>query len=187
MLRIKDVFNVRDGFFEYINYTVNSFSFDELNFMFISQYGERLLSPLVETLLDGNNILSQEKLEYLGGIIRKSYSKCWDGEASIIYNDFNPFDNYHETLEVYRNNLNNNTTNVNNRIYAFNSQSASDKDESTSQSNGGFNESMTSTKHGLANGNYADIVESALRVHALKLVDIIFNDVKHFISLNLYR
>ena len=62
-----------------------------------------------------------------------------------------------------------------------------DKDNTSQTSEGGLNETVTQTKKGLANGNYSDIIEQALKVKAIKLVDIVFNDIKWYISLNLYK
>ena len=186
-MKIKDVLSLKQGFFSFINYNIDNFTFPQLDLLFLTKYGEREISPIIESLLDENNKLSNEKLEILGEIIRNMFAHSWDNQNTILEHEFNPLENYYETLETTRNSTNNSTTNVDNNTYAFNSLDAVDKDNTNQTSEGGLNETITQTKKGLANGNYSDIIEQALKVKAIKLVDIVFNDIKWFISLNLYK
>ena len=75
---------------------------------------------------------------------------------------------------------------MDNNTSAFNSLDAVDKDNTNQTSEGGLNENVKQTKKGLANGNYSDIIEQALKVKAIRLVDIVFNDITWFVSLNIY-
>ena len=115
------------------------------------------------------------------------FAFSWNNQSDILEAEFNPIQNYYETLETTREIENTNTTNTDNNTYAFNSIESVDKDNSTQTSEGGVNETTTQTKKGLANANYCDIIEQALKVKAIKLVDIVFNDIKWFISLNIYK
>ena len=186
-MRIKDVINTTQGFFQFINYTIDSFTFPQLDFLFLSKYGEREISPIIESLLDENKQLSNDKLQMLGDIIRNMFAHSWDNQNTVLTAEYNPLENYYETLETTRNSTNNSITNVDNNTYAFNSLDAVDKDNTNQTSEGGLNESITQTKKGVANANYGDIIEQALKVKAIRLVDIVFNDIKWFISLDLYR
>lgn len=185
-MRIKDVLSIEQGFFSFINYEIDSFTFSQLDLLFLSKYGEREISPIIESLLDENKQLSNAKLELLGAIINKMFSHSWDSQNAVLTAEYNPLENYYETLETVRESENNNTTNTDNNTYAFNSIDSVDKDNTSQTSEGGLNETITQTKKGLANTNYADIIEQALKVKAIRLVDIVFNDIKWFISLNLY-
>lgn len=185
-MRIKDVLNIEQGFFKFINYTIDSFTFPQLDFLFLSKYGEREISPMIESLLDENEQLSNDKLQMIGDIIRNMFAHSWDSQNAVLTTEYNPLENYYETLETIRNSTNNSTTNVDNNTYAFNSLDAVDKDNTNQTSEGGLNETVTQTKKGLANGNYSDIIEQALKVKAIRLVDIVFNDIKWFVSLNIY-
>ena len=186
-MRIKDVINITQGLFKFINYTIDNFTFTQLDLLFLSKYGEREISPIIEGLLDGEGSLSNEKLALLGEIIRGMFAHSWDSQNVVLTAEFNPLENYYETLETTRNSTNNSTINTDNNTYAFNSLDAVDKDNSNQTSEGGQNESITQTKKGIANANYDDIIEQALKVKAIRLVDIVFNDIKWFISLDLYR
>ena len=179
-MRIKDVLSLEQGFFSFINYKIDNFTFPQLDLLFLTKYGEREISPIIESLLDESNKLSNEKLEILGDIIRNMFAHSWDSQNTILEHEFNPLENYYETLETTRTNTDNNT-------YAFNSLDAVDKDNTSQTSEGGLNETVIQTKKGLANTNYDDIIEQALKVKAIKLVDIVFNDIKWFVSLNLYK
>lgn len=185
-MRIKDVLSIEQGFFKFINYPVDNFTFPQLDLLFLSKYGEREISPIIESLLDENQQLSNEKLQVLGDVIRNMFAHSWDSQNAILTAEYNPLENYYETLATTRNSTNNSTTNTDNNTYAFNSLESVDKDNTSQTSEGGLNETITQTKKGLANGNYSDIVEQALKVKAIRLVDIVFNDIKWFISLNLY-
>ena len=186
-MRIKDVINTTQGFFQFINYTIDSFTFPQLDFIFLTKYGDREISPIIESLLDENKQLSNEKLELLGGIIRSMFAHSWDSQNAVLTAEFNPLENYYETLETARNSTNNSTINTDNNTYAFNSLDAVDKDNTSQTSEGGLNENVKQTKKGVVNANYDDIIENALKVKAIRLVDIVFNDIKWFISLDLYR
>lgn len=185
-MRIKDVLSIEQGFFAFINYEIDNFTFPQLDLLFLTKYGEREISPIIESLLDENKQLSNAKLELLGAIINNMFSHSWDSQNAVLTAEYNPLENYYETLETVRESENNNTTNTDNNTYAFNSVDSVDKDNTSQTSEGGLNETITQTKKGLANTNYADIIEQALKVKAIRLVDIVFNDIKWFISLNIY-
>lgn len=185
-MRIKDVLSIEQGFFKFINYTIDNFTFPQLDLLFLTKYGEREISLIIESLLDENQRLSDEKLQVLGDVIRDMFSHSWDSQNAVLTAEYNPLENYYETLATTRNSTNNSITNTDNNTYAFNSLEAVDKDNTNQTSEGGLNETITQTKKGLANGNYSDIVEQALKVKAIRLVDIVFNDIKWFVSLNLY-
>ena len=185
-MRIKDVLSVEQGLFKFINYPIDNFTFPQLDLLFLSKYGEREISPIIESLLDANKQLSDEKLVLLGDVIRNMFAHSWDSQNTVLTTEYNPLENYYETLETTRNSTNNSTTNTDNNTYAFNTLDAVDKDNTNQTSEGGSNETITQTKKGLANGNYSDMVEQALRVKSIRLVDIVFSDIKWFVSLNLY-
>ena len=185
-MRIKDVLSVEQGLFKFINYPIDNFTFPQLDLLFLSKYGEREISPIIDSLLDANKQLSDEKLVLLGDVIRNMFAHSWDSQNTVLTTEYNPLENYYETLETTRNSTNNSTTNTDNNTYAFNTLDAVDKDNTNQTSEGGSNETITQTKKGLANGNYSDMVEQALRVKSIRLVDIVFSDIKWFVSLNLY-
>lgn len=185
-MKIKDIFTLETGLFSFINYQVDDFTFHQLDLLFLSKYGEREISPMIEALLDENKQLTTPKLQLLGDIIRNMYAHTWDNQNVILTSEYNPLENYYELLETVRDTTNSNTTNVDNNTYSFNSLESVDKDNTNQTSNDNLNETITQTKKGLANGNYSDIIDQALKVKAIRLVDIVFNDVKWFISLNIY-
>lgn len=186
-MRIKDIISIEQGFFAFINYEIGDFTFAQLDLLFLTKYGEREISPIIETLLDENKQLSNAKLELLGTIIRNMFANSWDSQNDVLMAEYNPLENYYEKLETTKENLHSDTTNTDNNTYAFNSLDSVDKDNTNQTNNGGFNETITQTKKGLANTNYDDIIEQALKVKAIRLVDIVFSDIKWFISLNLYE
>ena len=153
----------------------------------MSKFGEREISPIIESLLNDENKLTTANITILGQIIYNMFAHSWDNQNVVLTAEYNPLENYYETLETSKESENTNTTNTDNNTYAFNSLDSVDKDNTSQTSEGGINESITQTKRGVANANYSDIIESALKVKAIRLVDIVFNDIKWFISLNLYK
>lgn len=185
-MRIKDIISIEQGFFSFINYNIDNFTFAQLDLLFLTKYGEREISPIIESLLDENKQLTNAKLELLGAIIHNMFVHSWNNQNDVLTTEYRPLENYYETLETTRTNLHNDTTNTDNNTYAFNSLDSVDKDNTNQTNNGGANETITQSKRGLANGDYSDIIEKALQVKAIRLVDIVFNDIKWFISLSLY-
>ena len=184
-MKIKEV--ITSGLFECINYQIDNFTFDQLDFLFLTKYGERELSPTLESLLNENNEITKPNLELLGQIINKMFSNSWNSQNVILTHEFVPFENYYETITTTREVLNESNTNTDNNTYAFNSIDSVDKDNTIQTNMGNTNENVTQTKKGLQGMNYSDIVDQALKIKALKLVDIVFNDIKWFISLDLYK
>lgn len=186
-MKINEVLTVDSGIFAYIKYNITGFTFAQLDLLFITKYGEREISPIIESLLDENKQLSSEKRELLGSIIYNMFSYNWDNQNTVLTYEFNPIENYYEVLETTRTGENTNTTNTDNNTFAFNSIESVDRDNTNQTSESGTNETIKQTKKGLQTNKYSDMVESALKVKSLRLIDIVFNDVKWFISLNLYK
>lgn len=185
-MKLKDVISIEQGLFKFINYQVETFTFTELDLLFLTQYGEREIAPVVEYMVN-DGVLSDESLSKIGQLINKMFHDSWDDSAIILDFEYEPFDNYKEVIETHRKNENSNTTNIDNNTYGFNSVTEVDRDNTNQTSEGGINEDIIQTKHGLTNGNYLDIIETALKAKALKLVDVIFEDVKGFMSLDVYK
>ena len=184
MIHIKDV--LKSGLFASINYTIPDFTFDELDMLFNMKYGERIISPSVKALLNDENVLTPENMQLLGKIIFNMFHSQWDSQSTILSYNIEPYMNYYEIVESARKTKGNANINTDNSVYAYDSVEASDKDKSTQQS---LNEGTDDTKiekKGFTSQNQFDIMDNALRVKAIKLLDIVFNDIKWFVSLDLY-
>lgn len=184
IIHIKDV--LKSGLFASINYNIPDFTFDELDMLFNMKYGERIISPSVKALLNDENTLTSENMQLLGKIIFNMFHNQWDSQSTILSHNIEPYMNYYEIVESARKTTGNANINTDNSVYAYDSVEASDKDKSTQQS---LNEGTDDTKiekKGFTSQNQFDIMDNALRVKAIKLLDIIFNDIKWFVSLDLY-
>ena len=184
-MRIKDV--IKGGLFESINYQIDNFTFNELDFLFLTKFGEREITPTLEALLDENNEITKPNLDLLGQIINKMFSHSWDSQNTILTHEFTPFDNYYETITTNRDISNESNSNTDINTYAFDSLESVDKDNTLQTNTGNTLETITQTKKGLQGASYNDMIEQALKIKALKLVDIVFNDIKWFISLDIYK
>lgn len=183
MMKVKDVFT--NGLFRYINYTIDPFTNIELDFIFLSKYGEREISPIVERLIiDG--VIQVEDMEMLGSVINKTYGPSWESQDAVLSYEFTPFENYYETVTVQKESSNTNTGINEDSIYAFNSINSSDTAKREVSNENNLTEEETQTRKGLRGVDYSDIYDQALRIKALKLVDIIMRDVKNFTTLDVY-
>lgn len=184
MIHIKDV--LKSGLFSAINYSIPDFTHNELDMLFNMKYGDRIISPSVQALLNDENVLTPENMQLLGKIILNMFHNQWDSQSTILAHNIEPYMNYYEIVESARKTTGNANINTDNRVYAYDSVEASDKDKSTQQSLNNGTDDTKIEKKGFTSQNQFDIIDSALRVKAIKLLDIVFNDVKWFVSLDLY-
>ncbi len=98
---IKTVFPITDGLFSHMNYTFRAeLTKANLDLMFVSNYGKRNPSPVVETIQSeyGEKLSSQE-LTTLAAIIVEMYSPKWDKLAEIYDIEYDPIHNYLDEWE----------------------------------------------------------------------------------------
>ena len=110
-LKVKRMFPLINGIFHYINYQFPeeiTITDDQLDLLFISSWGMRLVAPIVLTLRDDpweDSQLSTTELTYLGSLIKNMYQNKWDRLASVLELEYDPIhnysDTYHEELEEH--------------------------------------------------------------------------------------
>lgn len=98
---IKKMFPITDGLFSKMNYQFkHDISKTSLDLMFVSNYGKRNPSPVVETIQDeyGEQLTSQE-LTTLAAIIVEMYKPKWDKLGNIYDIEYDPIHNYLDQWE----------------------------------------------------------------------------------------
>lgn len=97
--RVKDVFPIANGLFSHSSY---SFPMDpgQMDLLFYADYGLKTVAPLVDTILAGDEELSEAKLTLLGTMLVNKYKNKWDRDKAVAESEYDPMhnflDEYHE-------------------------------------------------------------------------------------------
>ena len=75
----------------------NDYISNELDLAFISAFGGRKISPLVDNCLDINGKLTDLKQNLIGTTIFSLYNKMWEKEYATIGFEYDPIENYSMT------------------------------------------------------------------------------------------
>ena len=103
-LKVKKMFPLINGIFHYIDYEFPqeiTITDDQLDLLFISSWGMRLVAPIVLVLRDDpwdNDALTVEELTYLGNLIKNMYKYKWDKLADVLSLEYDPIHNYSDTF-----------------------------------------------------------------------------------------
>lgn len=159
LTRVKEVLNPTSNLFQAINYDFGTFSVTQqmLNVVWSSRYSERWAAPLLELFIetDSEGNKSLVDIELLGRYLKELYQHKWDKLVEVAILEYDPIHNFSDTLvediddtdnetrtddltrTVAENRTDNltetrnlaNTQNTENRIYGFDSNTATDSDE----------------------------------------------------------
>lgn len=93
---VKKIFPITDGLFSHMNYTFRAeLTKANLDLMFVSNYGKRNPSPVVETIQsEYGETLSSQELTTLAAIIVEMYGEKWDKIGDIYDIEYDPIHNY---------------------------------------------------------------------------------------------
>ena len=116
-LKVKRMFPLINGIFHYIDYQFPEeieITDDQLDLLFISSWGMRVVAPIVLVLRDGpwdDGALTEQELIYLGALIKNMYKYKWDKLAELLSLEYDPIHNYSDTFheEVVEDGTDNNT------------------------------------------------------------------------------
>jgi len=103
-LKVKRMFPLTNGIFHYINYQFPEeieITDDQLDLLFISSWGMRIVAPIVLVLRDGpweDGVLTEQELTYLGALIKNMYKYKWDKLAKLLSLEYDPIHNYSDTF-----------------------------------------------------------------------------------------
>ena len=99
--KIKQILPINNGLFSKMSYTFPSgITKSNLDLMFISNYGQRNPSPIVETIQsDYGEVLTAQELETLANSIVEMYKDRWDKLGNIYDIEYDPIHNYLDEWE----------------------------------------------------------------------------------------
>lgn len=205
-IRVKEVFPIKNGLFShiplyFIGLTVTDFNFandDEADLLLLSKCGNRLITPIVEMLLDDNNKLSEEALKTLGSLILSEYGDTWKHVKDALILEYNPLKNSVYTEKE--------TTNTEGEA-GETGQETSENDVSTFDTNPVNYASAGKTKNDTSNSannkqlvertlertsngtgySGSELIQSEINMRiANRLIELVLNDVKNYIALAIY-
>lgn len=99
---VKDVFPISHGLFSTIDYDFGDMGNDDIDVLFITDFGMKRVAPLVEYILGTDTELSAEKLAVIGSMLLKKYKNKWDRAQAIINTDYDPIHNYLDEYQEHR-------------------------------------------------------------------------------------
>ena len=93
---IKQILPITDGLFNHMSYTFKGgLTKNSLDIMFVSNYGKRNPSPIVETIQsEYGEQMSSTELTALAGVILEMYKPKWDKLGKVYDIDYDPIHNY---------------------------------------------------------------------------------------------
>lgn len=97
---VKEIFPIVNGIFGHMNYTFREeVTKGTLDLMFVSNYGNKNPSPIVEIVLDEEDELTSAQLTTLAAAALEMYKPKWDKLAEIYDIEYDPIHNYLDEWE----------------------------------------------------------------------------------------
>lgn len=198
--KVKEVFPIDNGLMSGIMAELPDLftQATDLDLLLISKCGNRLITPIVELLLDSSGTLPQSSILRLAKLIASEYGDGWTRIKSALTVEYNPLTSgtYHEEItEESEGETGDNTNETSNQdVSAFNTTPGSylsdGKSTSESQSAGTDKRSLTRTLDRTSNNtNYrtSDVLraEIDMRINS-RLTETVITDVKNYIAMQIY-
>ena len=191
LIRYDEIFTVSRGVFNHCNFSVEGYTVEELNLLCLTNFGSYYLAPVVTYLLDWKNI-DDENLILLGELIGKRFGRQWVQCKELLNENYSVLANY-ETIEQeeYNSSINvsdENLTNQNSDVFAFNSDESVPNTQNASQSKSNkvneINTIRTKRNSGY-NASYTprQMISEEIEFRRRSLVDYIMIDLKEYLTL----
>lgn len=200
-IRVKQVFPIVNGLFSHMNISISDFgvdSPDDLDLLLISKCGYRIITPVVQMLLDGNDKLSESALTRLGKLILSEYGSTWIRIKESLNLEYNPLQNsvYREeettntdsesgdsSTEVSANDVSTFDTNPTN--YASNGKTTNDATYTGTQKQA-VKRVLERTSNGTQYSS-SELVKSEIEMRiSTRFTERVLTDVKNYIAMCLY-
>ncbi len=200
-IKVKDVFPLTNGLFSHMPITSIDFgikSADDMDLLLISKCGNRVITPIVELLIDGSGQLTEAALTRLGTLIVSEYGDSWERIRNALTLEYNPLQNsvYDEvettdtegetgdtSQQVNANDISSFNTNPSNYV-------SDGKTTSDVSSIGTQKQTVKRTLKRTANGtaySSSDLVKSEVNMRMEnRYTEQIITDVKNYIAMALY-
>lgn len=197
-IKIKDVIENETGIFSNMDYTFPNMDNSDMDVLFMSNFGEKLVSPLVETFIDNETgLIPENNMIRLSKIILSKYKWMWDKRVKVLNTEYE-LDSTNEKIitEVVENKGERSTftTTKDNeaaKIYGFGGDDAANdnsREQTTERSLGDISEdgkSRVYTEKG--NGtSIQSVLGSELKMSQWDFIQQCLNDVSTETTLSIY-
>lgn len=195
---LKDLVSSNKGIFNKLSQSPYSYDWASSVFDFdyvYSHSGQKYISPLIESLLDDNNELSEINLNLIISIIESKYKHKWGKLYSTYSLNYNPIENYSMEDHIETNSkVETKTTDneVQTDIYAFNSSdpipSAKSKGESvvTNEGNKDNNFSDHTRKGNIGVTSSQQLIESEIKLWQWNFIKEVYKDLDEELTIPIY-
>lgn len=95
--RVNDVISPVSGLFSYMDYDFKYISKEQLDILFFTDYGEKMVAPLVERYIKDESISSTDFSE-LSAIILAYYKVNWDKMLAVLEIEYDPIHNFSDEV-----------------------------------------------------------------------------------------
>lgn len=204
--RVKHVFPITKGLFYHMplfeigldigDFKVNSI--DDLDLLLVSKCGNRIITPIVEMLLDDNNKLTDTALSKIGTLIICEYGDTWKRIKEALVLEYNPLKNSVYT-ETERTNTEGETgesgqETSENDVSTFDTNpvnyASAGKTKNDTSNTANNKQSVERTLERTSNGtgySGSELVQSEINMRiANRFTELVLNDVKNYIALAIY-
>ena len=187
-MRIKDIFSTvaTSSLFTALGYEIDGFTTEQLDAIFISKYGERQISPFLSSFLT-DGIMNVTNLQLLGLILRNEYSNTWNNQKIILDHEYNPWTDYSYTQNTTSNNTHNSNSTTDYSNYGYSSTTASEKDVQATTGGGTDANNSTIQQKSIDYANINSMMKNWIEARTLRLINIVFSDLKRELSLDIYE
>ena len=112
---VKEIMNPLDGPFKRINYDFEYITKDKLDLFFVTEYGDRTISPLLEFFVTEENseyVFSEDSKTQVSAALLAYYSTKWDKLKEVLRITYDPIKNFSDTLTENIGDIKSNTETV---------------------------------------------------------------------------
>ena len=204
--KVKSVFPIDNGIMYAISGLLPSLFSDEegntlypdLDLLLLSKCGNRLITPIVDMLLDTSGTLPSASISRLAALIVSEYGEAWERINTALTVEYNPLYNgtYHEEIKQETEGETGDSTNEtsNNDVSAFNTSPGNyvtdGKTTSESKATGTNKSAMKRTLDRTSMGaNYrsSDLLQSEIDMRVnTRFTSQVIQDVKNYIAMQIY-
>lgn len=199
-IRVKNVFPIVNGLFAHMSIDIADFglsSTDDLDLLLVSKCGNRLITPIVEILLE-NDTLPESALTRLGVLIMSEYGETWTRVRESLKLEYNPLQNsvYKETETT---NTDSETGDTSQEVRADDvstfdtdpsNYASAGKTTNDSTATGTQKQAVTRVLERTSNGtgfSSSDLVKSEIEMRiANRFTEQVLTDVKNYIAMAIY-
>lgn len=199
--RVKNVFPIDSGLMSSIAALLPDLftgKNSDLDLLLLSKCGNRLITPIVEMLVDPSGTLSNASISRLAALIVSEYGEAWERIKTALTVEYNPLysGTYHEEItQAVEGETGDNSNETNsNDVSAFNTSPGSyvtdGKTTSESKATGTNKSNMTRTldrTSSASNFRSSDVLQSeiSMRINT-RFISQVIQDVKNYIAMQIY-